>query len=791
MISRIQNWLGRTLTRKFSLLLLGFLLLQVAQLVLGVLGVLHLGEEGGFINEAGRQRYRTLLVAVRGEEALAAGKSTAEVTGLRMEMDAYFGRFRIFLDGDRGIEGRAFHNARHDALRAAVAQAEEIWRSELRPLVVVFEGAPPPATRKALARYKALAPVQVARLEAIVTMLEHDVRDNTAGLARFSALLLAVSLLLGVLGLFLARRIVSRPLRHLIDTTKEITAGAYGRRVTVVAHDEIGQLAETFNRMLDAVGEKTERIMALNRVAAAITSSLSVPEIVNQILPHGIDLSGMQAVSLTFYDEHKGQFGESFVNGLSDKFIGQMQFRPGGLADQVFTSGEPVLCSDHAQAVHKLSQSARDEGIRSYLCQPLLSHASRLGVLCFYRTDSETFSAEETSLLSAFARLAAQAIENARLHARTEEMAVTDVLTGLHNRRWLDGRLQEEVQRSQRFGKSLSVLMLDIDHFKRINDQYGHPAGDAVLKRLVEVVADQLREVDIAARYGGEEFVVMFPETEDTAAKHGAERIRQAVASASFALPGGHEIGVTLSIGVACYPSSAAGAEELIARADQALYLAKQVGRNRVVLYRDMLTAEIEKDPNRIVELLREGPQNIQPVVTAVAARAAFYRGHNDAVEQTAARLAEALDLPVAEREALRLASQLHDIGMAVIPEAVLNKKTALTPAEWRQIHQHPAVAAQLLEQVPALRPLAPIVRHHHERWDGDGYPDGLKGEAIPYLARVLAVADAYGSLISDWPGRKAESPDAALAALRAAAGTQLDPLLVERCLQVLETKTP
>jgi HD-GYP domain-containing protein (c-di-GMP phosphodiesterase class II) len=128
---------------------------------------------------------------------------------------------------------------------------------------------------------------------------------------------------------------------------------------------------------------------------------------------------------------------------------------------------------------------------------------------------------------------------------------------------------------------------------------------------------------------------------------------------------------------------------------------------------------------------------------------------------------------------------------MVVIPDAVLNKKTALTPAEWRQIHQHPAVAAQLLEQVPALRQLAPIVRHHHERWDGGGYPDGLKGEAIPYLARVLAVADTYGSMISDWLGRKAESPDAALVELRAAAGTQLDPLLVERCWQALETKTP
>jgi two-component system, cell cycle response regulator len=300
------------------------------------------------------------------------------------------------------------------------------------------------------------------------------------------------------------------------------------------------------------------------------------------------------------------------------------------------------------------------------------------------------------------------------------------------------------------------------------------------------VVATQLREVDLATRYGGEEFVVMLPETDDVAAQHSAERIRQAVAGTAFMLPDGAEINMTVSIGVASYPGCAASAEELIVRTDQALYLAKQTGRNRVVLYRDMLTAEIEKDPNRIVELLREGPHNIQQVVTAVAAKAVFYRGHNDMVEQTAMRLAEVLDLAPAEREALRLASQLHDIGMVVIPDAVLNKKTPLSPAERRQIRQHPAVAAQLLEQVPALRHLAPVVRHHHECWDGGGYPDGLKDEAIPYLARVLAVADSYGSLICDWPGRKAGSPDVAIAALRAAAGTQLDPAIAQALVGAL-----
>ena len=788
--AEIFTWLGRTLTRKFILLLVGFLCLQGAQLFIGVFGNLHLGGEAALINDAGRQRLRTLQLGNLTHQAVIAGSwSPAQRQAFDDTLADYEGYFSNRLT--QFIEGRSLVEELVDAERQAPAhalfgEAQRAWQQELKPLLLGIDPARPRGAQIALAHYEMLAALQVARLDRATKILEDDARWFGRRLALIQGVILGLSLLLGLIGLIMARYVVTLPLRRLISATRAVTGGAYDRHIPVTTQDELGELALTFNRMVDAIDEKTARIMSLNRVAAAITSSLSVQEIVNQILPYRVGLSDMKAVSLTFYDENKGQFGERFVNGLSEKFISQMQFRPGGLADEVFTSGEPVLCSDHSPAAHKLSRLARDEGIRSYLCLPLLSHTSRLGVLCFYRTDSDAFTVEEVSLLSAFTRLAAQAIENARLYARTEEMAVTDALTGLHNRRWLDGRLQEEVLRSQRFGKSLSVLMLDIDRFKRINDRHGHPVGDIVLRRLADVVTNQLREVDLAARYGGEEFVVMLPETDDAAAKQGAERIRRAVAGTSITLPDGGEISITVSIGVASYPGCATGAKELIGRADQALYLAKQAGRNRVALYRDMLTAEIEKDPNRIVELLREGPHNIQPVVTAVAAKAAFYRGHNDMVEQTAMRLAEALDLAPAERETLRLASQLHDIGMVVIPDAVLSKKTPLTPTERRQIREHPAVAAQFLEQVPALRHLAPVVRHHHECWDGSGYPDGLKDEAIPYLARVLAVADAYGSQVCDWPGRKAGSPDVAIAALRATAGTQLDPAIAQALVGTL-----
>jgi diguanylate cyclase (GGDEF)-like protein len=783
--SGVFPWLGRTLTRKFVLLLLGFLVLQSVQIAAGVLGVLHIGAESAQINSVGRQRAATLLLPALARRALAAG---AWARAERVSFDAALADYdRLFAHPPRVHNGAA----REAELTWLLREADAAWRQELRPLLRSLDPRRAPEMRSALARYEALALPQLARLDRLVALLEADVRADSRTIAVIQVMILAATLLLGAAGLLVARYAVSLPLRRLIDATQAIAGGAYDRRLPVASHDELGELAGTFNRMAAAVEANTGRITALNRVAAAIAASLSLREIVDEVLARGVELIGGKAAGIVFYDEDRGEFGERYTRGLSERFLSRMAFRPGGLADQVFSRGAPILCSDHPQAEHKLSALARDEGVRAYLCLPLISHTSRLGVLFLYRADTDLFTPEEVGLLSAFARLAAQAIENARLHARTEGMAVTDSLTGLNNRRWLDSRLQEEVQRSQRFGKPLGVLMLDIDHFKRVNDRYGHPAGDTVLKRLAEVLAGQLREVDRAARYGGEEFVAILPETDDDAAQQGAERIRRAVAEAAFRLPDGSDIAVTVSIGVVSFPGSAADAEELIARADQALYVAKHSGRNVVVLYRDMLTAEIDKDPNRIVELLREDLRNIQPIVTAVAAKATFYRGHNDAVEQAALRLAEALKLAPVDREALRLASQLHDIGMAVMPATLLNKRTTLTPAEWRKIRKHPAIAAQFLEQVPALRSLAPIVRHHHERWDGSGYPDGLRARDIPYLARVLAVADAYGALVSDWLGHAAASPAAAVAALRAAAGTQLDPEIADALLQAMAADTP
>lgn len=778
----IFTWLGRTLTRKFILLLTGFLVLQAIQLSVGIFSLRHLGEESVLITAAGKQRMRLLVMRHLVHETSIAGRwqmgQREQLSGLIAEQETTHANLH-----------RHTEKIHHGDLGATLALAVMRWEGELKPLLTAFD----PSRRAAHdlhTRFDRALPDMVALEDRVAQEFQLNASNDSRDLALFESVMFGLNLLLGVAGIVLVRRGVVRPLHDLAGATNRFAAGAYDGRVTVVSHDEIGQLAGTFNRMANAVAEKTRGLIALNRMAGSITSSLKQSEVLDQLMHHGADLNGAAAACIAFYDQKTGLFNDWVTHGLSDHFVRNMAFSPDGLADETFATGTYVLSDDRPGTRHRLSRLARDEGIRSFICLPLTSRKSRLGVIYFYRNDRDTFAADEIALLQTFAHLAAGVLENTRLYARLEAEARIDMLTGLQNRRSFDRHLAAEHSRASRFDKPYALAILDIDHFKRVNDRYGHPAGDAVLAQLGQMLARQFRDVDVAARYGGEEFAVILPEISGSAAKDVAERVRRAVAATPFALPDGREIGVTVSIGISCYPNCAASPEAAVNTADQALYIAKQAGRNQVLLYSETLKARIEKDPDLIVTLLNENPDNVLPVVTAVAAKAPFLRPHMDKVLEAAALLAQALGLSAEEHDTLQLAIQLHDIGMAAIPDTVLAKTTPLTPEEWKIVKQHPATGAAYLEQAPKLRHLAPLVRHHHERYDGAGYPDGLKGEAMPKLARVLAVADAYGSMVSDWPGHAAVPPAQAREKLKAGAGTQFDPGMVDALLRALEDET-
>jgi len=387
---------------------------------------------------------------------------------------------------------------------------------------------------------------------------------------------------------------------------------------------------------------------------------------------------------------------------------------------------------------------------------------------------------KEDMLKEANAELESQNDELKELHRLAKERANTDGLTGLKNHGHFQRRLQKEVERAERYGRSLSLVMIDLDNFKLVNDKFGHQKGDAILKQVGRILSTEIREIDYAARYGGEEFAVIMPEITGPEAVEAADRLRRKFEQLykKVEIPEYH---TAASFGVADFPACAQDNNSLIAAADGALLFAKRQGRNRVAYFRDLSQAELSSDDIDSLNHRLEGTgfHTIRVLAAAVDARDQYDDGRND-MSRVAAALAGKLNFSDDQREALELASRLHDIGKIGIPREILQKKEKLRPEEVELLRKHPQVGEQMLKEAAQIKDLISAVLYHHERWDGKGYPEGLRSDDIPILARVVGILDAYRAMLSDRPYRKALSVDAAIEELRKGAGSQFDPNLVE-----------
>lgn len=374
-------------------------------------------------------------------------------------------------------------------------------------------------------------------------------------------------------------------------------------------------------------------------------------------------------------------------------------------------------------------------------------------------------------------------------------LANTDELTGLANRRHFFDVLDREILRAKIEGTCLSVMMLDIDHFKSANDTYGHRGGDEILKQMGKILQENIYPLDVAARYGGEEFVILMPGTSPAKALQATERLRKIVDRYRWkALD--KQISITTSIGLASIDSNnLISSYDLIEKADTALYAAKRKGRNCVV-YWDNISSEKEPQKpddrvyhelqNKVASLTRKLRSHSLGTISAftkamdMIIRDTYIVQHGENVRIYAVAVAQDLGLSSELIERIGTAALLQDLGSITIPESILKKTTPLTEEEKRIIKQHPNAAIEILEPVGIFSLELQIIKSHHERYDGTGYPNGLKAREIPIGSRILAVADAFNAITSEREHRHARTAKQALDELTNCSGTQFDPDVVE-----------
>ena len=372
-----------------------------------------------------------------------------------------------------------------------------------------------------------------------------------------------------------------------------------------------------------------------------------------------------------------------------------------------------------------------------------------------------------------------------------EQLAVMDSLTGLYNRRFLDAELQLELDRGARSQEPVGILLCDLDHFKQVNDRYGHLVGDSVLREVARRLLGAVRNGDLVARYGGEEFMVLLPGGDKELLREIGERCRRAFDEAPFHLPGGNKATVTISIGGACWPEDAGNSRGLFQAADSALYWAKEQGRNRIhvtvpVVDGAASTGESVTAVDGAFGYVLAPPATpdsdpaVQaPAVTEQAAALPEAANRAERMERWAELVARALGLDEQAQRRCALATRFHDVGKSALPESILVKGEPLSQVEWELVQEHPEKGATLVELAPELESVAPIIREHHERFDGRGYPYGKRQDEISTEARIVACCDAWDAMRSRRPYAPTMTVSEARAELLAGRGTQFDPDVV------------
>lgn len=420
----------------------------------------------------------------------------------------------------------------------------------------------------------------------------------------------------------------------------------------------------------------------------------------------------------------------------------------------------------------------------------------------------------EVNFLNLFARQIELAITIANLFETVKKQAVTDPLTELFNRRFYEDALAREAKRALRLNQPFTLISLDLDKLKHINDMHGHSAGDIAIKTVASVITKNSRSVDVPSRIGGEEFAIILPGVDSNGGLIAAERIRASLEAQQVEMVGK----ITASIGVATFIEQTTNLDELVEIADKAMYFAKQNGRNQVKLAEaegDISWQEVAVDAfvqildnhkipfnTSMAENLSKKLQTNQDKTSGNSTKDLLYtvvdtisksyapqhqEGITKAKVQLASAIAKRFDLQKSDVDKLKIAMLLYDIGNIMVPNDLLKKTSPLTEEEKATITKHPIYAAQeILKPINHVSNIIPIIEHHHENWDGTGYPSKKKGDDIPLISQIILIVDSYYAMISERPYRKAYAEEEAVEEIKKLRGKKYSEELTDEFVHAI-----
>ena len=539
-------------------------------------------------------------------------------------------------------------------------------------------------------------------------------------------------------------------------------------------------------RLFSEEQRRSRQFAFLNNVSKTAISSEDAEQMLAEIVGHIQKSFQFDHIGIGILDYATKEIEIRAEAGTTAHEKGKKVSVSSGIIGRVARTGETALVQAGADGqLQGLLPAAR-----SILCIPIRYGESALGILNVESEKEDAFSADDHLVMNTLADLLATALHNSFVFQKLQQQSITDGLTSIKTRRFFWESLSGEWKRASRSGRSFSVVLIDLDKFKEVNDNFGHMEGDLVLARVGRLLEQKCRQSNVVARYGGDEFVILMPETDAGQARTLAERLRLWLATDPML----SEHHVTGSFGVASFPQHGFSAEDILRIADDGMYISKKAGGDRVSVVessgtdsdsaaqRQLVAGYVEgflqreiTGPEQVDELvgtLRKlstgGEQrnlpllrdSIEALARAAEARELNASGHGEAVGQYCEIIARALVLPPEDVRDLTFAGQVHDVGKIFIPERLLHKEGAVSEDEFLQLKTHSRLGAEILSTLPNSEGMQNAVAFHHERVDGSGYPDGLKGEEIPLWARIMAVADAYVNLTSDrtlTPGKSRE----------------------------------